>query len=287
MSGPQADPAPGSAASGIQGLRDTAKWAVAAFAAIGAALAAGTQFSSIGTVQDPSRVISASAAAILGLLAVMFAIWKTVDVLAPGSLSLADLSQLENSSPDDPLLVYLNDHPLLLQHQARTAHGLEEKLKQKADKRDTAYQVAERPGATDDDKKAANVLAEETKYLSAVSTNLLTELSFTRLADRMNKWRLYMTGAVVVAGIALMYFAWAANPGKSTPAGFSLAGADLSGANLAGATLDGADLRGANLTGANLRGASLKDARVDGVNWTKATCPDGKTAEDESGACRT
>jgi uncharacterized protein YjbI with pentapeptide repeats/outer membrane protein assembly factor BamB len=64
-----------------------------------------------------------------------------------------------------------------------------------------------------------------------------------------------------------------------------LAGADLSGANLSGADVAASDFTGATLTSAifshaDLAGAELTatGAVMSGINWSKATCPDGHRA---------
>jgi hypothetical protein len=291
-------PSAGTAAAAVEGIRETAKWAIAAFAAIGAALAAGTQFSSIGSVQDPVRVGTAGAAAVLGLVAVLYAIWRTVDVLLPGAISPKDLVRLENyfgrtglwkylrSDPDKSLGDFLRDNRDLLRGKATTVADLKRQLDTTILARDQAYDAAEATGATKEQEALAIAKDSDVRYLGAIQQDLLAEASVARLSIAMGRWRRDTTTAVVVAAVCLLYFAWAANPPKATTPTVSMAGSDLSNANLAGANLSGVDLRGANLTGANLRGASLKEAKLDGVIWTGATCPDGMPVAQEGGACR-
>jgi hypothetical protein len=264
----------------IQRIRDTAKWAVAAFAAIGAALAAGTQFSSLGSVQEPWRVLTAAGAAVMGLLAVMVAIWKTFDLLMPGTITMADLVKTAAKKPTFDV-----DHRDLYQERAATVDELKKKLERAALDRDAAASRASQPRASKADREAADAREEELAELDAIASGLRKEVGFERLEASADRWKLWVTGSIVVAGTMLMYFAWAANPPKSTPPTVSLAGANLSHADLAGANLAGVDLRGANLSWANLRGANLKDADLTGVIWTHATCPDGQRAEQEGGAC--
>ena len=61
-----ADPAPDPILSAIDRTRETAKWLIASFAAVGAALVAGSQISSLGSATG-GRLVAAAIGAVVGL----------------------------------------------------------------------------------------------------------------------------------------------------------------------------------------------------------------------------
>jgi hypothetical protein len=269
-------------AAAIQGIRDTAKWAVAALAALGVAIAAGSQLSSIGSISDLPRLGLAAVVAIIGLLAVGVGIWITVDILLPGSLSLPELVQLRTG---DYLATFIAENPLLLAGEADNVAGLSGKFTTAiTDRRDKYKAVEENPG-----DKAAKDRADEADdkvdYLSSIVDRLLAYAAFERTRHKFECWRVEISIAVFVAGLAMVAFAWAGNPPKSANPTVSFRGASLVGARLVGADLSGVDLSGADLSGADLRGAKLTGATLDNVTWTGAICPDGRKSEDEGGSC--
>ena len=77
--------------AGIDRLRETAKWLLGAYAAVGAALIAGLQLTSLGSVEDDARLYAAIILAAVSLLLVFYAISKTGGVLAPVAVEESDL----------------------------------------------------------------------------------------------------------------------------------------------------------------------------------------------------
>src|SRR5689334_10268659 len=75
----------------MQRIRDAAKWLIGAAAAVGAALIAGTQLSSIGKLSSGWRLSLAIAGVVLALAAVVFAIWFAVQLLLPVGVTLTEL----------------------------------------------------------------------------------------------------------------------------------------------------------------------------------------------------
>jgi hypothetical protein len=77
-----------------------------------------------------------------------------------------------------------------------------------------------------------------------------------------------------------------ANLTNANLSGANLTGANLSQANLSGANLSSANLTNANLSQANLKGATgMSTATLTGVTWSKTTCPDGTTSNQDGGTC--
>ncbi len=266
----------------IQGIRETAKWAVAALAALGVVIAAGSQLSSIGSISDAPRLFLAALATIIGLFAVGAGIWLTTDLLLPASLSLPELAQVK---PGSSLGRFIADNPLLLAGEADDVADLSQKFQEAITRqRDQNKAAEEHP----EDKKAAAIAEqahEDVMYLSSIVDRLMAYVGFEHVRNKFRSWRLKISISVVVAGLAIVGFAWAGNPPRSANSTVSLRGASLVGAQLVGADLRGVDLRGVDLSGANLTGADLTGATLDNVKWTGATCPDGRKSEQEGGSC--
>ncbi|MEU6730279.1 hypothetical protein ABZ917_41810 [Nonomuraea wenchangensis] len=75
----------------VTDLRATAKWILAAAAAVGAALLGGGPLTAVGTIQDVPHAVAAFSGLLLGLLGVGWAIWFTADALIPPLTTPASL----------------------------------------------------------------------------------------------------------------------------------------------------------------------------------------------------
>lgn len=120
---------------GTESLRSTAKWLLAAFAAIGAALLAGLQLTAVGelgTEQMP-RLIGAIAGFILGLISVVYMIFQTTKILTNSWVTLSELSneKLDNklqptrASKDRKALLQTLQEQIDLNRQELFAHVAE------------------------------------------------------------------------------------------------------------------------------------------------------------------
>jgi hypothetical protein len=99
-----AQPISGSAADRI---RETAKWLIASFAAVGAVLVAGSQLSSVGSLRaSDARFWLALVGVVIALTAVVIAIGKVVDVLVTPPLSLKTLAK---PHPNDDAMRNVHD----------------------------------------------------------------------------------------------------------------------------------------------------------------------------------
>lgn len=90
----------------INRIRETAKWLIASFAAVGAALAASIPLSNFGEAQG-SRLDWAIAGALIAFAGIAMAIFSVSRVLTPNYLSLARMEKLvaPNVLADDTLLL--------------------------------------------------------------------------------------------------------------------------------------------------------------------------------------
>lgn len=180
-------------------LRETAKWILTSFAAVGAILVAGLQLSSLGklTSETPdARIVAALAGVAFAAIGVVLAIGFMSSVLAPlrTSFHTADKHQ-------DVTERVLGDRELL----RRTYPELKEKIAEK----DAAVDEARKLGTSSADYKQARAEREAwEKNKQAALVYIGAEL----LWDRYKRAR----GAVIVSVFLIVggvvAFAWGANP---------------------------------------------------------------------------
>jgi hypothetical protein len=288
-----------SSASGLEGFaaaskesRDAAKWLIGGFGAIGAALAAGTQLSSIGALDDPGRLALAIVAAAVGLMATATAAAITMWVLLPGYTTLSAIARQEREGKHWADLAYFGDvvteSPDVAEGYATAVAGpkgllqsLQTALDDRAEKYKAYLEAYEAASAETDAKElvfnAADARAAE---LGRVAHGVANAASYRRLNRGSRPWVVAVVGLALVIGVSLGLFAWAANPKKadqSTAGGATVSrrGAVITGIDLSGRDLTGVDLEGATLTDVVLRGAQLDDAHLKHVTWNNVTCPDG------------
>src|SRR5262249_35134196 len=77
---------------GANSLRDAAKWTIGALGAVAVVLLAGSQLSSIGSIDQGWRLLLAIGAVAIALGAIAFAMWKLFDLLRPSKTSLHTLA---------------------------------------------------------------------------------------------------------------------------------------------------------------------------------------------------
>jgi hypothetical protein len=283
-------------------IRDAAKWLVASSAAVGAALLAGSQLSSIGRLPigwpndvEHARLWIAAFAAVLALCGVVWAIWAAVRILLPTSVPIGDLAdawptgQLGHGErpparrgPLGPVISFFIAHGKYLQgfdtpaeivaHRATLARRLRELPAA------GGAAGADRTARADELRAAIGELDERIAAIESMANHEALKVQFRLTLRRL-------LAATAVAAVGIVAFAWAANPPDArTPSAdlrnARLAGSDLRGADLRNARLDGADFTGADLTGAQLGGAS-----VVGVVWRNTTCPDGVNSDRAGGSC--
>jgi hypothetical protein len=255
-------------------VRSAAKWFIAGLGAIGAVLVAGSQLSSVGALSPGSaRLYLAIAGVIIGLLAILWAMWRVVDVLAGRRWTFEDIvTEWEaTASPGTGRLGRWRSraaHPVgwFLRGAPSSLGGFASPIEIK-----TVYDESE-PGR------------EGLDDLVALMNELLDKSATVHLDSRFRTLRRQIAAGVLAGAAGIILFAWAANPATPEQPAPSLRNADLRGADLRGASLRNADLTGADLTGANLRDADLRGARIMDTVWSDTTCPDG-TNSDAVGTC--
>jgi len=199
----EAAPPESAEVAGINRLRDTAKWLIGAYAAVGTAILAGLQLTSLGKIEDHDRLALAMGAALVALIAVAVAIAKVVRVLAPVTVEPSDLRP---GSTVDKMVVAT---PSLLKGQAASVAQLQENytaaLEDYQSKRERAREHEEEGPAAD--RAYGRLMA-----LSAPLTRLRNMALFVKVQERFASAKRWLAGAGSVTAICVIAFAWAANP---------------------------------------------------------------------------
>jgi hypothetical protein len=300
-------------------VRASAKWLIAAFGAIGAAIAIGAQFSNIGKLQGDARTFALTGVG-LAFFGIGLALLGVALLLVPRSRTLQDLARSELRMPSrdrlrfrDPAVKYLRAAPELL-----CPFDSVQALKTEREKYLGIYRSVY--STWSNDRSAANaakldVAGDVARPVEDVTARVINWANYATLRGDYTKTMLFAVApGLVIATVGIVVFALNITdvpPPAPTPAavqlrGVELAGLDLASDRLAGADLTGADLRradlidadlssavltgamldGANLTRANLAGAvGLSASQLGNVTWNKTTCPDGKISDSVGGSC--
>jgi hypothetical protein len=150
-------PAAGPATAAIERIRETAKWLIAAFGALGSALIASLQLQDIGELSGREEVLALVGFG-LGIVGVLVALVTTATVLAAARVSIDDLED-----PDSRLSRYVREATDLLGGAGSTADVLTE-YREASRLRQEAYRkqldaVYDRP-----DEDVADEAAREYEY---------------------------------------------------------------------------------------------------------------------------
>ena len=207
-------------------LRSSARWVASGLAAIGLALLAGVQLTSLGRL-DGTRLGVAISAVVIALGGVAWMIDQSVQIFTTPWISLADISEREflegllENAPRPVLARILHRRSLqpitarelmeeldrqgnsLYRHVATDLPQLHERLRQANLKAATATEAT---GATrQSDLRRVQELRAAAQALVTYANYQRTRLAFQRLVPR-----LLSAGAIVAATIIV--YAWAANP---------------------------------------------------------------------------
>lgn len=195
-----------------KGVRQNAKWLIAAFAAVGAALAAGIQISNLGGIHSCGRLVLAGVAAVLGFSGIALAIWQTSKVL---ELQEAPTSELINN---EKLNKRIQKEPTSL---GGFGHDSVADLVVDYDQaltkvRDSQRATWENPG---DDTAASLLKSTESEFneFDSIVDYLRTFVIYDKTLVAYTTARNWVLGGAVMAFLGLGLFAYAANP--STPVG--------------------------------------------------------------------
>lgn len=245
---PAAPPAPAPVASpllaAIDRVRDTAKWIIAGFAAVGVALAGESVLSNVGHASG-GRLAIALVMAAAGLGGVALAIWYTANVLLPARIVLSDL--VTDASLDYAKKL-IDANPIVLRGLAADTAAFVALYNERSKTLVATAQAAERHPADADKQRAFREAKAEIKELAPVVDRLTDEALYERVRTSFGTTRWIIFGAAVLAGIALVAFAAAANPpDEKKDATASTAGTSAPTPFTLRLTADGASLLGPSL----------------------------------------
>ncbi|HUC01168.1 MAG TPA: hypothetical protein VMS11_15225 [Solirubrobacterales bacterium] len=185
-------PDPGNVQTAVDRYRDLAKYLIGILAAIGALMVAGTQLSSIGELSwsdDAPRLIAAFAGLAVALAAVVWVVWRALDVLRPVEMSLAEIDRRPK------LRKVIESEPRILAGAKRVSV--------------LAALIRDSTLTSPDQRQKWRQVAARVRDRAAL-------LEMQRRFDRA--WR-EMIGAALIGAAGIALLAWAANPGSEEASG--------------------------------------------------------------------
>ncbi len=264
-------------------IRDAAKWLIGAAAAVGAALIAGSQLSSIGALEvgwpttvETLRLWVAVAGVVAGLLAIVYILWTAVQLLPEVHVTIREIVEGWDGTSNRLLaaaVTHLKQNPRYLQG-FETPKDLE-------NYRNGALKALTSMSDENEVKDQQEYIRQLDLRVGAIEQRAASKVLLASF--RASLRRLLVGTAVAAAGI--LAFAWAANPPPAPPPAASLENVRLVDADLRDADLRGVDLDNADLTDANLVGANLAEASITNVTWRNTICPDGTNSDDAENSC--
>lgn len=195
---------------GVDRLRETAKWIITIFAAIGATLTAGTQLSNIGQFSFGDwRLWVAVVAATIAFIAIGGVIWLAVRVLIGGRTSIDELVEQISSDPQSGDAKFVDAQP-----QLRAGFSSVKALRDEYNKTIVAREKANK----DSDQSKFNFHNGRLIYLDGVINRLLLALRYDKVFRIFKVASIIILGLGFVAAFAIMTFVWAANPPEAPAA---------------------------------------------------------------------
>jgi hypothetical protein len=194
---------------GAQQIRETVKWLIASFGAIGAALIAGSQLSGIGKLRAGDLRLWVSMGGIAsGLSGVGIAIWAAIAVLTPEEVTLSDLAACRSHD----LATAVDRQSTIFEGEAASVRELDARYRQALAERAVALKASVDAVASDTADARAHALDIETKHLSMIVQNVLAVASWYQLKAEFQRarTRIFFGGATTAVSVAI--FVWSANP---------------------------------------------------------------------------
>lgn len=211
-------------------LRDSAKWLLGAFAAVGAVFAAGLQLASIGDLSwdHRGRLIAAVLGVLLTVGGVAVAIYAVSEILTRRLVTLATLATDTDLQPERD---WLADSPDLLGGKSDVAQlrtdytAVVAAQKAARDRLDTAHLAVQEldsssPADLADlamkEKRVAEAawapVAQQALDLDRVRLEVLSAAGFMRVSRAWKDARRTICLAAAAAALGITMFAWGANP---------------------------------------------------------------------------
>ena len=220
-----ADPAPTSGIdsneAAVKRIREVTQWLIGAFAAIGVALAAGSQLSEIGTLTHFRLGVALVGVGVV-LIGATVAILSAVRVLSPAPISIQGLVAKEQKSA---IGKQVKKNPALLQGHGETIADFDRILKAANRKVDETYDAYQGATAENETELATAFKTAEAERLPINETLdwLLGYAGYLEVEARFKRARILMFAAGIAAAAGIASFAWAAHPEKKSESSSSAA----------------------------------------------------------------
>ena len=184
----------------VENLRSNAKWTLVAFGAIGTTLLAGSQLSSLGKfAYNEPRLWFALLCALVALGVAALAVRSTSAIAYSGYVELNSLEQAD--------IAYAERNPALLEG-FRTVADLKAAYEDAIADRHEGFFA----GHTADELQNAE---NWYRYIDTLVDKVLSYIRYNKIRQQSERSRTELTRASIAAAIALLGFAWAANPEKT------------------------------------------------------------------------
>jgi hypothetical protein len=207
---PKSEPAKASASSLAQAgdrIRESAKWLIASFAAVGAILAAGLQLTGLGELSDERLAV-----ALIGLAVAIVGV--AIAIRAAGGVvteSFVTTKWLASRAPDDVAVAEIvGDKGLLGGFDS--VQQLKEAYDAAINERRTALRDYYDDPADDTKRLKADAAQQWAKTLDQSQVHVLERASFSRLRDAYRKAARAIGFSAMAAALGITAFAWGANP---------------------------------------------------------------------------
>jgi hypothetical protein len=171
------------ALAAAQTIRETTKWLTTSFAAVGAAILAGTQLTRIGTT-DWLHFWLALTGLSVALIAIMIALQITTDLLLPKHISLASLGNDDDNKPEVVDII---------------REGLGKPQATLANLREELYEALNNPDTSEDELKA---ILDLTREVVAVAALLKLRDDFKTARAKLIKWAFLAAAGIVLFACA-------------------------------------------------------------------------------------
>ncbi|NKX55792.1 hypothetical protein [Arthrobacter mobilis] len=188
-------------------IRETAKWLTVSLALLGGVVVAGTQFSSLGSIElGTDRFWAATAGGAAAALGAALILLGAVRTATTPPVSLEGLQP--DDWPNDKFLLELRDNIAELRTDYKDA----------LNRRNTAIEdnIA---NPTPETELAARTADTWAVHLSHIVQNVLKVASYQAVARRWRRSARLMAAGAALAFVGLMVFIWGANPPEEASAG--------------------------------------------------------------------
>ena len=189
-------------------IREVTKWLIGGFAAVGVALAAGSQLSDIGHLEG-GRLVAAGLGVGLVLVGIVAAILYATKVLTPRPVGLGELVAGEKTSATGKRI---KEEPDLLLGYGTSIAEFQQKRRDTISASDAAWKKYE--DSEDDEKLRARAMRtqEDKARINAAMQWLFSFTRYTETEWLFKRSLRAMVAAAAIAALGIVTFAWAAHP---------------------------------------------------------------------------